>query len=249
MGNLAVGGIGDFSSWIKVKFQAIDVTAGGALVEKVVLDEDGPWPDWGTTRWDYMDIYLVQSHTYKFVLYVEVHAHAFGVGSAIADFGSIWWEDSRIEWRSIEVPNISGGGGDPCPILHVYDGENYVEEGLLDIHNPEKFDVIHRRMLITDPEPVSNKVFLCLVEHPQTHSYIDNVKLYVIDEDDDMTELRLVKAVHSEYGNILPELVSSDDVRTDTEGNETIDLAFQLNPNISAKDFIFVIEGYNPEFK
>jgi hypothetical protein len=144
---------------------------------------------------------------------------------------------------------VGGGGTDPCPILHVYDGENYIDEGALNIHNPEGFDVIHRHILTTDPEPVNNKVLLRLVEHPLTHSYIDSVDLYMIDENDYLTELPLIKAVHSEYGNVLPELMSSDDERTDADGNESIDLQFQLNPNITAKAFIFVVEGYNPEFK
>jgi hypothetical protein len=56
-------------------------------------------------------------------------------------------------------------------------------------------------------------------------AYIDNVKLYVIDENDYITELHLVLAFHSEYGNGKAELKYSDDVRTDIDGNETIDLA------------------------
>jgi len=144
---------------------------------------------------------------------------------------------------------VGGGGGGTCPILYVYDGENYIDEGALNIHNPEGFDVVHRRILTTDPEPVNNKVLLRLVEHPLTHSHLDEVDLYVIDENDYLTELPLIKAVHSEYGNVLPELMFSDDERTDADGNESIDLEFQLNPNITAKAFIFVIEGYNPEFK
>ena len=91
---------------IQIKFQAIDITAGGALVEKVVFDKHGVWSDEGTWRWNDMDIYLQRNHQYKFSLDVEVHADALGVGSAIADFGGIWWSDSRIEWGYIDVPNV-----------------------------------------------------------------------------------------------------------------------------------------------
>jgi len=48
----------------------------------------------------------------KFVFNVEVHAEVAGI---------------------IAVATSDFGGG--CPILHVYDGSEYVYEGLLDIHN------------------------------------------------------------------------------------------------------------------
>ena len=107
-GCFAGGGIPPncFHAWIKAKFQAIDITAGGALVEKVILDKGMAWSDEGTWCFDQMDISLTQNHYYKFALYVEVHADAIGEGSAIADFGGIWWEDSRIEWGYLAVPYV-----------------------------------------------------------------------------------------------------------------------------------------------
>jgi len=131
-GCLAVGGTGAFNAWIHVKFQAVDLTAD-ALVEKVVLDEHGPWSDEGTWHFDQLDILLTQNHYYKFALYVEVHADAAGLGAAIADFGGIWWEDSRIEWGYLEVPYVAlslptltisasyGGTTDPAPGTCTYD--------------------------------------------------------------------------------------------------------------------------------
>jgi len=105
-GNLAGGGIGSIGASIRIKFQAVEVSTGN-LVEKVVLDKNGPWPDEGTQYWDSMDIHLQQGHPYKFILSAEVHAHTLGLGAAIADFGGIYtWSDSRIEWSYISVPNI-----------------------------------------------------------------------------------------------------------------------------------------------
>ena len=112
-GCLSGGGLGGFKMSIHIKFQAIDVTTGtdGTLVEKVVLDKYGVWGDAGTWRTDSMDIWLQEGHRYKFVLYAEVHAEALGLGSAVADFGGIWWDDSRIEWGYIDIPNTSSDGG------------------------------------------------------------------------------------------------------------------------------------------
>lgn len=226
-------------------------------MEKIILDEHGPWADYGTTRWDYMDIYLVQGHTYKFVLCAEVHAHAFGLGAAVADFGSIWWDDSRIEWMSIEVPNIVEGGEAGCPMLFVWNGTEYFYEGLLNIHSSEGIDVITNRTLISTPRRVNGTYLLRLTEHPLTHSYIDQVKLYAELKYGVVIQLPLVWAWHSEDGNALPQLLFSDEWKAETLGaafnngtSQSIDLKFiALPPNLSVTGFIFQIEGNNPVLK
>jgi hypothetical protein len=143
-----------------------------------------------------------------------------------------------------------GGGG--CPILYVFDGEEYVEEGLLNIHNPNGTDVTAFHTLRTTPQAVHNTLMLRLVEHPQTHSYIDQVKLYAELENGQLIELKLASATHSEYGNVLPQLIFSDDWKTDTLGanlnngtSQSIDLKFKLPPNIEVESFVFQIEGNN----
>jgi hypothetical protein len=105
-GNLAAGGTGDFKASIKIKFQAYDVTAN-ALYEKVILDKGAAWSDEGTWRWDSMSIPLYSGHKFKLSIYAEVYAKAYGIGASVADFGGIWWADSKIEWGYIDVPNIS----------------------------------------------------------------------------------------------------------------------------------------------
>jgi hypothetical protein len=86
----------------------------------------------------------------------------------------------------------------------------------------------------------------CSFTSIDSHSYIDQVKLLAVDKLGHTRELRLIGAVHSEYGNVLPQLLFSDDVRTNTLPYETIDLKF-LVPIWQSEvgEFIFVIEGYN----
>jgi len=138
----------------------------------------------------------------------------------------------------------TGGGGGGCPILSVYNGLEYVEEGPLDIHAAEDVVVYHELTLM--PEEVKKKVYLRLTEPdlPESHSYIDQVKLLAVDGSGETNECHLIGAKHSEDGNVLYELLLSDDVRIDTEPYECIDLTF-LAPIGEIDHFTFVIEGYN----
>ncbi|MGB9694232.1 MAG: hypothetical protein ACPLYF_05250 [Fervidobacterium sp.] len=166
----------------------------------------------------------------------------------------------KVHYEGDTVPHIwdigkEYVGGDPgggCPILYVFDGEEYVEEGLLNIHNPNGTDVTAFHTLRTRPQTVHNTLMLRLVEHPQTHSYIDQVKLYAELENGQLIELKLVSATHSEYGNVLPQLLFSDDWKTDALGadlnngiSQSIDLKFLLPKDINAVGFVFQIEGNN----
>ena len=146
----------------------------------------------------------------------------------------------------LEKPGGPGGG---CPILSVFDGSEYVVEGLLDIHDPDGIDVVRNHTLTTTPQPVNNAYLLRLTEHPQTHSYIDQVELFATLEEGTTINLPLISAVHSEHGNVVAQLHKSDDVRTDTEANQTIDLKFAVPPNAEVADFVFQIEGHNIYFK
>jgi len=100
---------------------------------------------------------------------------------------------------------------------------------------------------------VNDEYLLRLIEHPQTISHIDQVRLFAILEDKTLIELPLILAIHSENGDVLPQLLSSDDWKTDILGanwnngtSQSIDLKFQaLAPNVRAIGFIFQIEGNN----
>lgn len=96
-----------------------------------------------------------------------------------------------------------------------------------------------------------------LIEHPYTHSYIDQVKLYAVLQNGMIIQLPLIWAWHSENGNVLPQLLFSDDYKTDTLGavhnngvSQSINLRFlALPPHFEVVSFIFQIEGHNWEFK
>ncbi len=149
----------------------------------------------------------------------------------------------------------SGGGGGGCPILHVFDGSEYVEQCLLDIHNADGSDVLREQTLAVTPEQVENQYLLRLVEHSQTHSYIDQVKLLALLEDQSTIQLPLISASHSEDGNVLPHLIRSDEKKAEMLGadhnngvSQSIDLKFSA-PKVLEKlgviAFIFQIEGNN----
>jgi len=145
----------------------------------------------------------------------------------------------------------TGGGG--CPFLQVWDGSDYVDEGLLNIHNAEGVDVTYEHTLATMPEPVNGRYAFRLTEHPKTISDIDQVQLHAILEDGTVEELPLRKAWHSEDGNVLNLLRRSDDRRVEELGadhnggtSQSIDLEFAaLRSNAKAVAFVFMIEGNN----
>jgi len=144
-----------------------------------------------------------------------------------------------------------GGGG--CPFLQVWNGSDYVDEGLLDIHNTEGVDVIYEHTLTTVPERVNGAYAFRLTEHPKTISDIDQVQLRAILEDGTVQELPLKKAWHSEDGNVRNLLRDSDDWRVEEKGadhnggiSQSIDLEFgALGSNAKAVAFVFTIEGCN----
>ena len=90
----------------------------------------------------------------------------------------------------------------------------------------------------------------------KTHSYIDQIKLYAVLKNGFIIELPLIYAQHSEHGNVLPQLLFSDDWRTDMFGayfnngeSQYIDLKFEVSPNLEVTELMFQIKGYNPLVK
>jgi hypothetical protein len=153
------------------------------------------------------------------------------------------------------VYSSSGGGG--CPFLQVWDGSDYVNEGLLDIHNAEEVDVTYEHTLMTVPGLVDGAYGIRLIEYPTTISDIDQVQLRAVLQDGTIEELPLQTAWHSEDGNVRILLRRSDDRRAEEIGadynggtSQSIDLEFgALDPGTNVVTFIFAIEGYNPFYK
>ncbi len=148
--------------------------------------------------------------------------------------------------------SAGGGGGGGCPILSVYNGTDYVEEGLLDLHNPDSIDIVTIYELYTEPKVVNNRYVLKLTEHPKTISHIDKVQLFGLLSNNLIVPLPLISAIHSAMGQVSQILRYSDNLRVDELGadhnegtSESINLEFLALPYIYFKEFIFVIEGYN----
>ncbi len=162
--------------------------------------------------------------------------------------------DARGNWAQTQktVRVLNGGGGGGCPILSVYNGSEFIDEGLLDIHNSDGIDVVTVHELVTEPKFVKKSCFLRLTEHPLTISHIDKVELYGRLSNGSLVPLALKTALHSSLGNVLPELKFSDDNRVDVLGaihnngtSEFIDIEFKSLPNQVFSGFTFIIEGHN----
>lgn len=173
-----------------------------------------------------------------------------GASDYFSNLGVIVFGSSAVRLRTNRVP--SGGG---CPFLQTWDGVQYVDEGLLSIHNEAGTDVIYEHTLTTVPERVNGAYKFRLIEHPQTISYIDQVQLRVILGDGTVRELPLRKAWHSEDGNVLDLLLRSDDRKAEERGanynggtSQSTDLEFAaLGTETDAVAFVFTIEGINPD--
>jgi len=149
-------------------------------------------------------------------------------------------------------PPPGGGGGGGCPILYTFNGTEYIEEGLLDIHDIDGIDRTYIHTLQTTPYPLNNKIYLQLTEHPKTISYIDHVRLYGRLENGQWVSLHLKSAIHSTIGEVRNLLRHSDDLRVTELGeehnngiSETIDLEFVMERDTDFLEFIFIIEGNN----
>ncbi len=91
-----------------------------------------------------------------------------------------------------------------------------------------------------------------VVEHHQTISHIDRVRLVAVFHDGTIGKLPLLAATHSDQGNVKQELKSSDDIRIDIFGanhnngtSEEILLVFNVQNGKVIIDFFFIIKGYN----
>jgi hypothetical protein len=146
-------------------------------------------------------------------------------------------------------PNVGGG----CPTLFVWDGVNYVDHGVIDIHKPSGEDII--REVAIQPEDVGmchHKVKFRLREgYPglrYSKSVIDQVKLYIVDNKGKNHLCPLESAKHSVLENVLPLLLRSDDRKLQMLLLETVDLTFVVPyKNNNIREFTFVIEGCNEE--
>ncbi|TFG12292.1 MAG: hypothetical protein EU535_06345 [Promethearchaeota archaeon] len=163
---------------------------------------------------------------------------------------TLWFpNDLWIDYLRVKYTSTGGGG---CPILSVYDGSEYKEEGLLDIHDSDGNDVVYKHTLTTIPEEEYNRYLLKLTEHPKTISDIDQVKLLGLLPNGRKVRLPLLSAIHSTEGEVRSLVRFSDDHKATTLGadhnngiSQSIELEFLALKRLPFTDFIFVIEGNN----
>jgi YD repeat-containing protein len=198
------------------------------------------WGDntYSTTGYYNSGVTVYSSHSWSSTGYKSVKVRAYD--------GYVWssWSSSRT------VHIISGGGGGnwPCPTLFAWNGNDYVDYGVIDIHNPSGEDVIREVSIAKQDLAVEDgKVKLRLQEGWEglnfSESVIDQVKLYAIDEDGKLKLCPLTSATHSRLGGIRKYLALSDDVKAQIFLLETIALTFKVRED--SQGFIFVIEGCN----
>jgi len=135
----------------------------------------------------------------------------------------------------------SGGKCTPpsyrCPILNAWNGTDYKEIELLNIHAPE--DTTYTSSFSMQSK--DGKYELLLHEAAYKFwdgSHIDSVKL----TDSSGNDCRLLSAVHSKQGDVLQDLLYSDDKRARTYPEDEIKLVYD---GCSGTDFSFTVEGYN----
>jgi hypothetical protein len=162
-------------------------------------------------------------------------------------------KDSSYEvwsaWSSSLTVIIYYGGG--CPTLFVWNGSDYVDYGVINIHDVENDVVREVHVQAEDVSVSGHKVKFTLREGWEglnySHSLIDQVKLYAVDSEGNRYLCPLIKAEHSEQGKVLLKLLFSDDYRIDTCLMDTIDLTFIVPyPTEMIENFTFIIEGHNP---
>lgn len=153
----------------------------------------------------------------------------------------------RIELRT----SSEGRGG--CPILLVWNGNYYIDYGVINIHNSDGYDVIQEIFVLKEDLGIEGYIAKFKLREgweglKYSHSSIDQVKLYAVDKRGNRYLCPLIKAIHSEQGNIRPKILLSDDQKSDLYLSETIILKFVVPyPMKTMKSFTVVIEGCNLE--
>lgn len=128
--------------------------------------------------------------------------------------------------------DASGGGGEGCcPTLFSWSGTDYAYYGVIPLHNASGYDVIKEVPVNTSDVGVNNYQAQFRLREGwlglnSSESVIDQVKLYAVDAYGHRLFCPLVNATHSRLGNVLPQLLFSDDWRAQMTLLETVDLRF-----------------------
>jgi len=134
-------------------------------------------------------------------------------------------------------------GGAGCPTLFVWNGEEYAEEGILNIH--AEMDITVQHVIQNSLALEKHVAKIQLRELDEYTSHIDQVKLYVIDYHGKAHPCPLIYAYHNQLGAVTQILRLDDGKRVDLRPGEIIDLKFVSLLNRQTAYFIFEINGYN----
>ncbi|MEM2117763.1 MAG: hypothetical protein QW386_01935 [Candidatus Bathyarchaeia archaeon] len=172
------------------------------------------------------------------------------IGIALMDTNFIIGDDIPSEtdcWLTVEQGDTSftvEGGGGGCPTLFVWNGTDYADEGVLNIHAESDITVQHT---LENSLALENGVYkLQLRELDNYTSHIDQVKLYAVDYQGKWNPCPLIYAYHNELGYVTTKLMLDDEKRVDLTPTQTIDLKFLPSiPYTQTAHFVFEINGYN----
>ena len=143
----------------------------------------------------------------------------------------------RLYSTPVTTTTIRGGSG--CPILKAWNGKEFKEIEKLNIHAPKDEDVTYSTTF--KMKPINGEYELILKEAAYLFwdgSHIDSVSL----RDEKGNECKLISAIHSKKGDVLPLIKESDDSRVRTYPGEEIKLVYT---GCEGEEFTFSIEGYN----
>jgi len=131
--------------------------------------------------------------------------------------------------------------GEGCPVLKAWNGEEFKEIEKLNIHSKEGIDTVYSTQI--KMEPYEEGIYKIILQEKWyalwEGSHIDSIKL----TDSKGRECKLTEAIHSKRGDVLDELIKSDDLRVETKPGESIELTFT---NCEGNEFNLEIEGFNP---
>lgn len=198
------------------------------------IDRDGDslqyqfdWGD-GSTTWTN---YYAASHSWN-----DIGAYSIRVRAKDS-------EGLYSGWSPYKTMNIINEPGNPCPTLFAWNGSQYNEIGILNIH--ANSDITFIQGITQTLAPENGLYKLSLRELDGFTSHIDFVKLYAVDNDANRHEGYLVWAVHNELGHVERLLLFDDGRRVDMTPQQTIDLRFVIPNTHDIAYFIFEIDGYN----
>jgi hypothetical protein len=169
---------------------------------------------------------------------------------------TISYEAESTGYWFIEVRNAGGDGFynmtvrireyKTCPVLFVWNGTDYTEEGTLNIHAKSDITVQHQ----IQQTLVQDGIFyrLQLRELDNFTSHIDQVRLYAVDYYGEVHICPLIFAIHNQQNWITFRLRFDDDRRVYLAPTETIDLKFTCFRD-DIEHFIFEINGYNKKIE